>query len=83
MIVKYFEIKKINLDINKVILLYGKNEGLKNETTNLLIRDNSEVDYYEESNILDNSNSFIDNINSKSLLERKKPLLLKEPLIKY
>ena len=38
MIVKYFEIKKINLDINKVILLYGKNEGLKNETTNLLIK---------------------------------------------
>ena len=47
MIVKYFEIKKINNDVNKVFLLYGKNEGLKNEATNLLIQDNSEVNYYE------------------------------------
>ena len=75
MIVKYFEIKKISFDINKVILLYGKNEGLKNETTNLLIRDNSDVDYYEENNILDNSGSFIDTINSKSLFGEKKTII--------
>ena len=77
MIVKYFEIKKISIDINKVILLYGKNEGLKNETTNLLIRDNSEVDYYEESNILHNSDSFIEQINSKSLFGEKKTIIIK------
>ena len=32
MIVKSFDIKKINLSKNKFILFYGKNEGLKNES---------------------------------------------------
>ena len=29
MILKYYETKKIDLDLNKIILLYGKNEALK------------------------------------------------------
>ena len=77
MIVKYFEIKKINVDINKIILLYGKNEGLKNEATNLLIQDNSEVNYYEESNIIHNSDIFIEQITSKSLFGEKKTIIIK------
>ena len=32
MILKFFEISKINLNKNKIILFYGKNEGLKNES---------------------------------------------------
>ena len=36
MIVKSFEIKRINLNKNKFILFYGKNEGLKNEAVNFL-----------------------------------------------
>ena len=31
MIIKAFEINKINLDDYKLYLFYGKNEGLKNE----------------------------------------------------
>ena len=77
MIIKYFEIKKINVDINKIILLYGKNEGLKNEATNLLIQDNSEVNSYEESNIIHNSNIFIEQITSKSLFGEKKTIIIK------
>ena len=38
MIIKSYEIKKINLEINRFILFYGKNEGLKNEATNDLIQ---------------------------------------------
>ena len=37
MILKSFEIKKINQDINNLILFYGKNEGLENEAINILI----------------------------------------------
>ncbi len=77
MIIKYFEIKKINIDINKIILLYGKNEGLKNEATNLLIKDNSEVNYYEESSILHNSDNFIEQITSKSLFGEEKTIIIK------
>ena len=31
MILKSYEINKINLNKNKIILFYGKNEGLKKE----------------------------------------------------
>ena len=31
MIIKSFEINKINLDLNNLFLLYGKNNGFKNE----------------------------------------------------
>ena len=37
MIIKSFEINKINFDQNKLILFYGKNEGFKNEATNNLL----------------------------------------------
>ena len=39
MILKSFEIKKINLNVNRLILFYGKNEGLKNEALEILIKD--------------------------------------------
>ena len=35
MILKSFEVKKINQNINHLILFYGKNEGLKNDAINL------------------------------------------------
>jgi len=38
-IVKHFETHKINLKLNKFILLYGKNEGLKNEIINVLTKE--------------------------------------------
>ena len=59
MIIKSFEIRKINLDKNKIILFYGKNEGLKNESLDLLINDKRNISKYEEKEILDNENNFI------------------------
>ena len=38
MIIKSFETNKIELDKNKFILLYGQNNGLKNETLKNLIK---------------------------------------------
>ena len=37
MIIKSFETKRININKNNLILMYGKNEGLKREITNNLI----------------------------------------------
>ena len=54
----------------KLILFYGKNEGLKNEALNILIKDKNNIQNYEEKEILDNENSFIENILSKSLFEK-------------
>jgi len=77
MIIKSFEINKINIKINQFILFYGKNEGLKNEALNILIKDKIDIQNYEEKEILDNENNFIENILSKSLFEKEKFIVIK------
>ena len=77
MILKSFEINKINRNTNHLILFYGKNEGLKNESLNILIKNKNNVSTYEEKEILDNDNNFIENILSKSLFEKEKFIIIK------
>ena len=77
MIIKSFEINKINFDQNKLVLFYGKNEGFKNEATNNLIKEKDEVTKYEEKEILENINDFIESILSKSLFESEKIIIIK------
>lgn len=77
MIVKHFEIRKINSTLNKVILLYGKNDGLKDEATDFLIKKDTVVSVYEESSILDDPESFIESLKSKSLFGEKKTIIIK------
>ena len=77
MIFKSFEINKINKKINQLILFYGKNEGLKNEAISILIKDENNIQNYEEKDILDNENNFIENILSKSLFEKEKFIVIK------
>ena len=77
MIIKSFEINKINFNQNKLVLLYGKNEGFKNETTNNLIKDKDEITKYEEKEVLENINDFIESILSKSLFESEKIIIIK------
>jgi DNA polymerase-3 subunit delta len=77
MIFKSHEINKINQNTNHIILLYGKNEGLKNEALNILNKDKNNISNYEEKEILDNENVFIENILSKSLFEKKKFIIIK------
>jgi len=77
MILKSFEINKINKKTNQLILFYGKNEGLKNEALHILIKDENNIHNYEEKEILDNENNFIENILSKSLFEKEKFIVIK------
>jgi len=77
MILKSFEVKKLNLNINHLILFYGKNEGLKSETLDFLIKDKNKISNYEEKEILDNENNFIENISSKSLFDQEKIIIIK------
>ena len=76
MILKSYEINKIDQNINHLILFYGKNEGLKNEAVRILIKKN-DISNYEEKEILDNENNFIENILSKSLFEQQKFIVIK------
>ena len=77
MIIKSFEINKINFDQNKLVLFYGKNEGFKNEATNNLIKEKDEITKYEEKEVLENINDFIESILSKSLFESEKIIIIK------
>ena len=77
MILKSFEINKINLNISNLILFYGKNEGLKLEGLNILIKEKNIISYYEEKEILDNENNFIETILSKSLFDPQKFIVIK------
>ena len=77
MICKSFEINKVNKKINQLILFYGKNEGLKNEALNILIKGENNIQSYEEKEILDNENNFIETILSKSLFDPQKFIIIK------
>ena len=76
MIIKSFETNKIELDKNKFILLYGQNNGFKNETLKNLIKAKKEVFNYDEKEILDNSYSFFEQIISRSLFENEKTIIV-------
>ena len=78
MILKFYETNKINLNHNKIILLYGKNEGLKKETINILIKSkNIEISNFDEKDILENFDSFIESIGSRSLFKEEKIIIIK------
>mgnify|MGYP005991169093 FL=1 len=77
MILKSFEIKKIDHNTNNLILFYGKNEGLKNEALSILNQNKNDIFNYEEKEILDNENNFIEDILSKSLFEPQKFIVIK------
>ena len=67
MIIKSSETNQINLNKNSFILLYGKNDGLKNQTLASLIKNKKNILNYEEKEILDKIDSFLESIFSQSL----------------
>ena len=77
MILKSYEINKVNQKIHHLILFYGKNEGLKSEALNSLIKNSRNTLSYEEKEILDNKNNFIESILSKSLFDQQKFIIIK------
>ena len=76
MIIKNFEIKKVDLNKNPFVLLYGKNEGLKNQIKIELLKNKSITSNYEEKEILDNADQFIETLVTKSLFESEKLIII-------
>ena len=77
MIYKNFETNKINLNKNKIILFYGKNDGLKNETIKKLINNKISKTTYDERDILADTNQFLDKILNRSLFDSTEVILIK------
>ena len=75
MIVKSFEIAKINFNKVSKILFYGKNEGHKKEVLQSIIAKKN-VFLYEEKEILENENIFLENALSKSFFEEEKFIII-------
>ena len=78
MILKNTEINRFNSLKKKIVLMHGKNDGLKNEKINEIIQKNkdSKIERYEEKEILENKNIFFDNILNKSLFDDHKLIII-------
>ena len=77
MIYKNFETNKIDLTKDKIILFYGKNDGLKNETIENLVGNEYNKTQYDEKDILENTNQFLDKILNRSLFDEAEVIIIK------
>ena len=79
MIIKFFELNKINLNLPNLYLLYGKNEGAKKETILKITSEKKgiEIIKYDEREVLIDNSNFEENILSKSLFENEKIFIIK------
>ena len=76
MILKTFELSKIT-DNKKFFLLYGKNEGLKTECIDEILKKNDgKVFNYDEKQIKDEIENFYENVLSGSLFESSKIIII-------
>ena len=78
MILKNYELNKINFKSNYLILFYGNNNGLKLEEINKILYRNQNFKklIFFERDILINENSFFDEIFSGSLFDEKKIIII-------
>ena len=77
MILKNYEIEKINLEFTKFILCYGQNEGYKNQSIKILTKNYNEISVYDEKEVLDNTENFLESLYSKSLFQERKTVIIK------
>ena len=79
MICKYSEINKLK-DKYNFLLLYGENEGLKNEIITSCFNNFSKENTYKyfEKDVIANEQLFFENILSKSFFENEKLILINE-----
>ena len=88
MIIKSYEANKSNLEGRNMILLYGKNEGLQNETVEkTFIADfKGSINKYDENEFINSYETIYSEILTKSLFDEKKILIISrvgERILKY
>ena len=76
MIVKIFNIKENFLNNYSFFLFYGKNQGQKKEILNKILK-NKKIYKFDEQQVLNNENEFIENTLTGSLFESEKIILIK------
>ena len=78
MILKYFDFKKINLKTQKFILLYGNNQGHKEEFLNENLKPilPKNIYSYDETEVLKNIDDFQQTIFNKSFFDNDKLIII-------
>lgn len=78
MIIKNYELEKIDLLKHKIILFYGENEGFKDEKIDEIYeRTKFEKFIYHEKDVLNNLEDFLSTLFTKSFFEAKKFIIIK------
>jgi len=78
MIIKSFEIEKIKSIKNNLILIYGTNQGYKNQVIKELFEKlfKGEILRFDENEILNNHEEFISNLMNRSLFDDNKLIII-------
>ncbi len=78
MIIKSFELEKVNISQFKLFLIYGKNEGLQTQIVNNYFTKNfdGQVDKYDENQFIINFETIITGLMNRSFFENKKILII-------
>ena len=77
MIIKTFEINKKKFDNQNFFLIYGDNEGLKNEIINILKQNfNGTVENLDEIEIIKNLELFYEKLFNQSLFDKEKIIII-------
>ena len=78
MIVKSFELQKLKSIKSNTILVYGENEGFKNQIINDYFIKNfkEKIERYEESEILLNFDVFLSGLMNKSFFDKEKLIII-------
>ena len=76
MILKNFELYKKNLDNFNFFLLYGENQGFKDDIINFLSKNETNIFKYFEDEIINNKENFLNSIFTQSLFENKKTIIV-------
>ena len=78
MILKSFELNKLELENYNFYLFYGDNEGLKEDTIkNFFVKKyQNKIHRYEEKEVLDNIDDFYNNVFTKSFFDNEKLIII-------
>ena len=78
MIIKSFEINKVNSKNKKLFLFYGSNQGYKNQIIEDLFTSSfkGEIIRFDEDEILKNQQDFVGNLMNKSLFDDEKLIII-------
>ena len=77
MIVKTYEVSRKRFENQNFFLIYGENEGQKNEIIQILKKNfKGQTENYDETQILNNKEVFYEKIFNQSLFEKEKIIII-------